>query len=93
MTPRPKAPAERCYVVEVNEVAIFATTIGADWWIQNVLLRPIADRITWLAMTPCGGIAQIPCSDHEEAVFVRSHMIANGIHAKHVTVKRIQGRG
>jgi hypothetical protein len=78
------------YVVEVNECGIFATGLGQDWWIHNVVTRPVYDRINWLAMTPCGGLAQIPCADREEAEFVRGHMVSHGIHARHVKVKRVR---
>jgi len=71
------------YVVEVDEIGIFATGIGIGWWTENVLKRPIADPITWLALTPCGGVAQIPCADREEARFVRGRMVGHGIHRSH----------
>ena len=77
------------YVVEVNECAIFASTLGSQWWTTNVLMRPIAARINWAATGPAGGIARISCADREEAQFIRDHMVSNGIHAKHVTVKRV----
>jgi hypothetical protein len=80
--------AEVSYAVEVNEVGIFATGLGKDWWVDNVIMRPIVNRITWLSMTPCGGVAQIPCEDREEAEFVRDHMVSHGIHAKFAKVKR-----
>ena len=77
------------YVVQVNECGIFASTIGTDWWITNVLMRPIAERIHWVSMSPGGGVAQIPCADKEEAEFVRDHMIGHGIHKAHVKVRRL----
>jgi hypothetical protein len=80
------------FAVEVNEVGIFATGLGEDWWVENVIVRPIGSRIKWLSMTPCGGVAQIPCEDREEAEFVRDHMVSHGVHAKHVKVKRIPAR-
>jgi hypothetical protein len=41
-------------------------------------------------MTPCGGVAQIPCEDKEEAEFVRDYMTGHGIRPNHVKVKRVK---
>jgi hypothetical protein len=84
--------AAASFAVEVNEVGIFATGLGKDWWVENVIMRPIGGRITWLSMTPCGGIAQIPCEDREEAEFVRDHMVSHGIPVKFAKVKRVPDR-
>lgn len=86
----PPALAKRKYVVEVNEVGIFASGLGKEWWAENVLMRPIADRIHWVGLTPGGGVAQIPCADKEEAQFIRDHMIEHGISDKHVKVKLLR---
>jgi hypothetical protein len=89
MPPPPSAPRFR-HVVEVNECGIFASRLGWDWWTENVLLRPIANRIDWLGLWPGGGIAHLPCEDKEEAEFVRGYMVAHGVHPKHVKVRRIR---
>lgn len=77
------------YVVEVRECGIFASRLGVDWWTANVILRPIADRITWTFIGPGGGVAQIPCADKDEATFIRDHMIEHGIHHTHAKVRRL----
>lgn len=78
------------FAVEVNECGIFATGLGRDWWLANVITRPIGDRIRWLFIGPGGGVAQIGCRDREEAEFVRDHMVASGIHRTHVKVRRVR---
>jgi hypothetical protein len=78
------------FAVEVNECGIFASRVGMDFWTDQILARPVASRITWLAMSPSGGIAQIPCEDREEAEFVRGYMTGHGILPKHVKVKRVR---
>jgi hypothetical protein len=89
--PLPVKPSSSVrYVVEVNECGIFATTRGMDFWIEQILLRPIGQRIDWLFIGPQGGQAQIPCEDKEEAEFARDYMIEHGIHHGHVKVKRIK---
>jgi hypothetical protein len=77
------------YAVEVNECGIFATGLGEDWWVTNVLMGPMASRLIFLFIGPGGGLAQIPCSDREEAAFVLGHLISHGIHARHARVRRI----
>jgi hypothetical protein len=88
----PPAPPERRYVVEINEVGIFATRIGVDFWTEHILMRPIADRIHWVGLTPGGGVAQIPCAGKEEAEFFHGKLIEHGIHKNHARVKRITAR-
>ena len=86
-------PAARYrHVVEVNECGVYASRNGWDWWMENILLRPISDRIDWLSIGPSGGIAQIPCEDKDEAEFVHGYMLAHGIHPKHAKVKRLAAR-
>jgi hypothetical protein len=81
---------EVSYAVEVDECGIYATQIGAGFWTEQVLLRPIGNRIKWLAASPMGGLAQIPCADKEEAEFVRDYMTGHGVHRNHVKVKRVK---
>jgi hypothetical protein len=78
------------WVVEVNEVGIFATGIGADFWLDHILFRPIGDRIRWQSLCPQGGVAHIPCADKEEAEFVLSMMLQHGMHKGHAKVRRIK---
>ena len=91
-TAAPGAGRQARYVVEVNECGIYASRIGWDWWMENILLRPVAGRIDWLSLGPSGGVAQIPCEDKEEAEFVHGYMLAHGIHPKHAKVKRIRSK-
>jgi hypothetical protein len=85
-------PLTTAWAVEVNECGIFASTVGMDFWFEQILARPVGNRIRWLSMCPSGGVGQIPCEDREEAEFVRDYMVAHGIHAKHVKVKRLRAR-
>lgn len=78
------------WVVEVNEVGIFASQHGADFWVHHILLRPVGDRIRWQGFCPGGGVAHIPCEDKEEAQFVHSMLLQHGIHKRHAKVKRIK---
>lgn len=78
------------YAVEVNECGIFASRIGIGFWTEHILKRPIYNRIKWLAITPGGGVAQIPCADKEEAEFLRGYMVEHGIHRNHAKVKRVK---
>jgi hypothetical protein len=86
--PRPSADRFR-YVVEINECGIFANGPAAEWWVRNVLMRPIGNRLDWLTVNLGGGIAQLPCEDKEEAEFVRDYMLENGVHRTHAKVKRL----
>jgi hypothetical protein len=80
------------FAIEVNECGIFASRLGMDFWTDQILARPVGRRIKWLKLGPCGGLAQIPCEDKEEAEFVRDYMTAHGISPKHVKVKRVTER-
>jgi hypothetical protein len=80
------------YAIEVNECGIFASRVGMDFWTDQILARPIARRIKWLKLGPCGGLAQIPCEDREEAEFVRDYMTAHGVLPNHVKVRRVTER-
>jgi hypothetical protein len=85
----PQKPAPR-YVVEVNEVGIFATRIGTDWWTSFLLRYTGTDRITWTGMCPQGGIAHVACDDREHAEWLRDHMTGHGgLHVRHVKVKKL----
>jgi hypothetical protein len=81
---------EVSYAIEVNECGVFASRAGMDFWTDQILARPIARRIRWLKLGPCGGLAQLPCEDKEEAEFVRDYMTQHGILPNHVKVRRLK---
>jgi hypothetical protein len=39
--------AEISYAVEVNEVGIFASRVGMDFWTDQILARPVSRRVKW----------------------------------------------
>jgi hypothetical protein len=82
--------ASPSYVVEINECGIFASRIGIDFWTNNILLRPIGNRLVWLSYSPGGGVAQLPCADRQEAEFVCGKLLEHGIDKAHAKVKRLK---
>jgi hypothetical protein len=78
------------YVVEVNDASVNANGHGRAWWADFQCSTGGIQRITWVAMTPGGGLAHIRCEDREEAVFVRDYMVqSGGLHPKTVKVKKL----
>jgi hypothetical protein len=87
--PTPAPPTTR-FVVEVNEVGIFATRIGTDWWTTFLQRFDGTGRVTWTGLCPQGGIARVACDDHEHASWLRGHMVEHGgLHRNHVKVKKL----
>jgi hypothetical protein len=68
--------------VFVDELRIFATASpGADWWVLYVSHQP-AERLTCLAMSPCGGHWHVACDNRDDAEMVRDQIAGHGINPK-----------
>jgi hypothetical protein len=72
----------------VNELGVSATGIAAGRW-ADFLLRAGRERLTMLAMTPCGGEYHVMCGTKADAEEARETFTDIGFHPKHVRVARL----
>jgi len=79
------------YVIEVNELGIFSSRIGGDWWAAFLARYDGTGRIEWTDLTPQGGTATVACDDREHADWLRGHMVEHGgLHSRHLKVKTLR---
>lgn len=72
--------------VRVNEVAIFATGLGAGWWVTALAPWEVSGRALCLGLCPSGGVWYLPGGAKDDAEFMRDHIVSHGVHAKAVQV-------
>jgi hypothetical protein len=74
--------------VRVNEVGIFATGQGADWWTLQLARWETSGpgRALCLGLCPQGGVWFLPVGDKDDAAWARDHIIGHGVPRKFVTV-------
>ena len=58
---------EARHVVEVNEVKVFATGRGSDWWAWFLMAHRNTGRITEVAVSLGGAICHVACDSREDA--------------------------
>jgi hypothetical protein len=63
------------HVVEVNEVAVFATGRGADWWAWFLMAHRNTGRITEVAVCIAGAICHVACDSREHAESLAKAMV------------------
>jgi hypothetical protein len=63
------------HVVEVNEIRVFATRRGADWWAWFLLAYRSTDRITVVAVSLGGAICHVACDSRDHAVWLATSMV------------------
>jgi hypothetical protein len=73
--------------VEVNECRVFATQMGVDWW--NLFRHAHTDsgRITTLTPSPAGDLCSVACDSREDAQWLASHMLEQGLPKSAVKVR------
>lgn len=76
-------------VVEVNEVAIFATRMGSDWW---VLFRSRQENRIDVVKGSIGDLVHVRCDDREHADWLANHMLAQGIPKSAIKIPRANTR-
>lgn len=64
--------------VRVNEVKVFATTQGADWWAWFLLAHP-ATRFDARVVSMAGSIVDVACDDADHAEWLAAEMQRHGI--------------
>lgn len=77
-------------VVEVNECCVFATTLGANWWVQYLLANP-PERFTVIRASIGGDLVHVACDNRDDAVRLRDHMIESGLPMRAVHVRVLSG--
>ena len=63
------------HVVEVNEVVVFATGRGADWWAWFLMAHRTTGRITEVAVCLGGAICHVACDSREHATWLATSMV------------------
>ncbi len=63
------------HVVEVNEVTVFATGRGADWWATFLLAHRSTDRITEADGSLGGAICHVACDSNDDAEWLARSMV------------------
>lgn len=75
--------------VFVDELRIYATASpGKDWWTLYLARQP-DERITYLAITPCGAHIHLACDNRDDAQMVRDMIAGHGINPKFLKVARL----
>lgn len=76
--PKPPKPAATDWGVYVNEVRIFATGLGTDWWMAFTARFEATPRMTCLSLTPSGGEWHVMCGPKDDAESLAEHMVSFG---------------
>lgn len=88
--PKPPRPPATDWGVLVHETRIFATTLGADWWVAFSSRFEATPRMTCLGLMPQGGDWHVACDSKEDAQSLAEHMVSfGGIHKTAVEVRRL----
>jgi hypothetical protein len=72
--------------VRVNEVGIFATGLGADWWVRALGPWEASGRAVCLGLCPAGGVWFLPFGDKDDAAWARDHIVSHGVPRRFATV-------
>ena len=72
------APFVPDWGVLVHETRIFATRLGADWWLAFSSRFEGAPRMTCLGLNPMGGEWHVACDSQEDAQSLAEHMVSFG---------------
>jgi hypothetical protein len=79
------------YVVEVNEVMVFATGRGADWWTTFRLGHRGTNRITEVTVTIAGARCQVECDSRAHATVLAATMVEHGLPHRAVKARTLRG--
>jgi len=70
--------AERAYVVEVNEAAVWATRQGVDWWTLWRARMERTGRIDVTVVSIAGDRVRAACDSRDDADWLAGHMVSFG---------------
>jgi hypothetical protein len=65
--------------MEVNEVMVFATGRGVDWWTTFLLAHRHGNRITEVKVTLGGALCHVECDSREHATALAATMVEHGL--------------
>ncbi|MGI5185471.1 hypothetical protein ACQEVZ_55435 [Dactylosporangium sp. CA-152071] len=81
------------HVVEVNEVLVFATRRGSDWWVWFLIAHRNTGRITDVAVSLGGAICHVACDSREDAQWLATAMVEeHGLPKAAVKARSLQDR-
>jgi hypothetical protein len=63
------------HVVEVNEVTVFATGRGADWWAWFLIAHRNTGRTTEVAVCIAGATCHVACDSREHAQWLATSVV------------------
>jgi hypothetical protein len=81
------------HVVAVNEVMVFATGRGVDWWITFQLAVRTTSRITEVTVTPAGALCHGACDSRDHATSLAATMIEHRLPSRALRARRLRERG
>ena len=81
------------HVVEVNEVMVFATGRGVDWWTTFLLVHRTTSRISDVAVTPGGAVCHVACDSREHATWLATTMVEHWLPRTAVKARTLRERG
>lgn len=88
---KPRLPKPRptpTFGLVVNEILIYTTTLGADWWTQHRHRFDTSGQTRSLGAAPPGEIVELGPWLREDADFARNHMISNGVPKGALKIRR-----
>lgn len=74
--------------VQVNEIRIFATCQGVEWWLMFSARFRSTARMTCLVATPAGCVWHVACDGRKDAQRLAEVMIENGVPRSAVDAKQ-----
>jgi len=74
--------------VEINEISVYATGQGADWWAAAIAPWEISGHAVPVAATPQGFVWFLPAGEKDDATWMRDHITSHGVNPGCVKVKR-----
>jgi hypothetical protein len=81
------------HVVEVNEVKVFASGRGSDWWVLFLIAHRNTGRITEVTVGLAGAICHVACDSREDAQWLATAMVEeHGLPKAAVKVRSLRDR-
>lgn len=73
--------------VEVNEVRVFATTQGADWWVLFRQAHQSTGRIQTITASITGDLCSVACDTAADAESLAAYMVDQGLPESSIKVR------
>lgn len=87
--PAPVVRDPRPWGVQVNEVAIFASQQGVDWWMWFTMAHRHGGRIALEDICLGGGVWHVECESKHDSTWLAGHMVSfGGVPQRAVKVRR-----